>query len=267
MASCQQKHFICTIPFWLLHIPKSFSVPKFLRTPTSSYTTLEVTVEAASVEKRLVFQPLLIPMLGAHSPAPAQQGGSSANGPQSSFLIYPNECFQLRVERWFSETLFESWWINRWGKCIWYSNDMAASLLQRVGPENPADSSFPLSISPHSGRLWLPREIKARQVEDAGLSTWSAGSVCGRKAFSQEEIVPSHCTITFSITSHCVFCKNTFRVHLRQKLLLLGRKKRSVKFKPSGICSRLLGNDVPWYIIHDRLQAWPTSDKRSYILE
>lgn len=83
-------------------------------------------------------------------------------------------------------------------------------------------------------------------MEDAGLSTWSAGGACGRKAFFQEEIVPSHCTITFiSITSHCAFCKNTFPVHLGQKLLLLGRKKKSVKFKPSGICSRLLGNDVP----------------------
>lgn len=113
-----------------------------------------------------------------------------------------------------------------------------------------------------------PAEIKAGQVENTGLSTWPAGSVLGIKALFQKEILPSHCTITFIIImSHCAFCKNTFWVHLRQKLLLLGRGKKSVKFKPWGICSRLLGNDVPWYIIHDRLQAWPTSDKRSYILE
>lgn len=94
------------VPFGCYIFPNRSVSPSF-SVPQSSYTTLELTVEAASVEKRLVLQPLLTPILGAHSPTPAQQGGSSANSPQSSFLIYPNKCFQFRVERRFSESLFE----------------------------------------------------------------------------------------------------------------------------------------------------------------
>lgn len=91
---------------------------------------------------------------------------------------------------------------------------------------------------------------------------------CGTKAsFQENRAASNHCTITsISITSPLLLPSlKHFPFPSKEE----GRdwncchregEKISVKFKPWGICSRLLGNNVSWYVIHDSPKAWPTSD-------